>query len=129
MTLSSALSTAVSGITAQSTALATISKNIANASTTAYKSSNTDFQTMLTGVSGAQTGGGVTAMAMTNLSQQGQIASTATPTNVAIDGSGFFVVASSATASASDFAYTRDGSFTTDSAGNLVNDAGYYLQG
>ncbi|MDB5447475.1 MAG: flagellar hook protein FlgE, partial [Phenylobacterium sp.] len=42
---------------------------------------------------------------------------------------GFFVVASSATASASDFAYTRDGSFTTDSAGNLVNDAGYYLQG
>ena len=129
MSLSSALSTAVSGLTAQSTALSTISKNISNASTTAYKSSSTDFQTMLTGVSGADTGGGVTAFAMTNLSQQGQIASTSTPTNVAIDGEGFFVVASSATASASDFAYTRDGSFATDSAGNLVNDAGYYLQG
>jgi flagellar hook protein FlgE len=66
---------------------------------------------------------------MQNLSQPGQIASTSTATNVAIDGSGFFVVAGSATATASDFDYTRDGSFSTDSAGNLVNDAGYYLMG
>jgi flagellar hook protein FlgE len=129
MSLSSALSTAVSGLTAQSLALSDISKNISNASTTAYKSTATDFQTMLTGVQGADTSGGVMAMPMTNLSQQGQITSTSTPTNVAIDGAGFFVVASNAKASASDFAYTRDGSFTTDAAGNLVNDQGYYLQG
>ena len=44
MSLSSALNTAVSGLTAQSVALGDISKNISNASTTAYKSSNTDFQ-------------------------------------------------------------------------------------
>ena len=50
MSLSSALSTAVSGLSAQSVALSTISKNIANASTTAYKADSTDFQTMLTGV-------------------------------------------------------------------------------
>jgi flagellar hook protein FlgE len=129
MSLSSALSTAVSGLSAQSVALADISKNISNASTTAYKPTATDFQTMLSGVSGTDTGGGVMAFPLTNLSQQGQITSTETPTNVAIEGAGFFVVASSAKASASDFAYTRDGSFTTDSAGNLVNDAGYYLQG
>jgi flagellar hook protein FlgE len=129
MSLSSALSTAVSGLTAQSMALSDISKNISNASTTAYKSTTTDFQTMLTGVQGTDTGGGVMARPMTDLSQQGQITSTTTATNVAIDGAGFFVVSPNAKASASDFAYTRDGSFTTDSAGNLVNDEGYYLQG
>jgi flagellar hook protein FlgE len=129
MTLSSALSTAVSGLTAQSLALSTISKNIANASTTAYKTSITDFQTLLTESSGGASGGGVTATATQSMGQQGQIASSATATNVAIDGSGFFVVANSASASASDFVYTRDGSFAKDSKGNLVNDAGYYLEG
>jgi flagellar hook protein FlgE len=129
MSLSSALSTAVSGLTAQSIALTDISKNISNASTTAYKSTTTDFQSLLSGVSGVETGGGVSATPMTNLSQQGQINGTSTATNVAIYGSGFFVVASSAKASVSDFAFTRDGSFTTDSAGYLVNNEGYYLQG
>jgi flagellar hook protein FlgE len=129
MSLSSALASAVSGLNAQSVALSNISKNIANASTTAYKASQTDFATMLTGVTGTDVAGGVTARSMQNLSQPGQIASTSTATNVAIDGSGFFVVAGSATATASDFDYTRDGSFSTDSAGNLVNDAGYYLMG
>jgi flagellar hook protein FlgE len=130
VSLSSALSTAVSGLTAQSLALSTISENIANASTTAYKTSETNFQTLLTGITnGGTSGGGVTARVMQTMTQQGQIASTATPTNVAIDGSGYFVVAGSASAAASDYAYTRDGSFSTDSSGNLVNDAGYYLEG
>jgi flagellar hook protein FlgE len=129
MSLSSALSSAVSGLNAQSVALSNISKNIANASTTAYKSSQTDFSTMLTGVIGADVAGGVTAKSMQNLSQQGQIASTSTATNVAIDGDGFFVVGSSANSTASDFNYTRDGSFSTDASGNLVNDAGSYLMG
>jgi flagellar hook protein FlgE len=129
MSLSSALSSAVSGLNAQSVALSNISKNIANASTTAYKTSQTDFETMLTGSTGTDVAGGVTAMTMQNLSQQGQIASTSTATNVAIQGDGFFVVGSSANSTASDFNYTRDGSFSKDSAGNLVNDAGDYLMG
>jgi flagellar hook protein FlgE len=129
MSLSSALTSAVSGLNAQSVALANISKNIANASTTAYKSSQTDFATMLTGVTGSDVSGGVTARSLQNLSQQGQISSTGTATNVAIDGQGFFVVAGSADAAASDFVYTRDGSFTPDKSGNLVNDGGYYLMG
>ncbi|HKR89883.1 MAG TPA: flagellar hook protein FlgE [Phenylobacterium sp.] len=129
MSLSSALSSAVSGLNAQSVALSNISKNIANASTTAYKTSQTDFETMLTGSTGADVAGGVTATTMQNMSQQGQIASTSTATNVAIQGDGFFVVGSSANSTASDLNYTRDGSFTKDSAGNLVNDAGDYLMG
>lgn len=129
MTLSSAMSTAVSGLTAQSVALSTISKNIANASTNAYKTSNTDFQSLVTGYTSGDTGGGVTAKALQNLSQQGQISTSTTSTNVAIDGAGFFIVASSATSPAPDYAYTRDGSFAPDSRGNLVNNAGYFLEG
>jgi flagellar hook protein FlgE len=129
MSLSSALSTAVSGLTAQSIALSDISKNISNASTTAYKSTDTDFQTMLSGINGLDTSGGVSAAPSTDLTQQGQINSATEPTNIAIYGSGFFVVASSANAATSGFDYTRDGSFTTDNSGYLVNDSGYYLQG
>jgi flagellar hook protein FlgE len=129
MTLSSALSTAVSGLSAQSLALSTISKNIANASTTAYKSGSVDFQTLLGAAGDDSSVGGVNATAMTVMSQQGPISSTATGTNLAIDGAGFFVVSSNSNPSSSDYAFTRDGSFATDGAGNLVNDAGYYLEG
>jgi flagellar hook protein FlgE len=127
MSLSSALSTAVSGLSAQSVALSTISKNIANASTTAYKTSDVDFQTLVSGSDASM--GGVTAKAMTVMSQQGQIASTSTATNVAIQGSGYFVVSSTSAASTTDREYTRDGSFAQDGSGYLVNDAGYYLEG
>jgi flagellar hook protein FlgE len=130
MSLSSALSSAVSGLNAQSVALSNISKNIANASTIAYKSSQTDFETMLNGSSGTtDVSGGVIAKTVQNLSQPGQITSTQTPTNVAISGDGFFVVGDSPGSTASDFNYTRDGSFAPDKAGNLVNDAGDYLMG
>jgi flagellar hook protein FlgE len=53
MSLSSALSTAVSGLTAQSLALAAISENIANSSTTAYKTKEVDFQSLVTGAMGS----------------------------------------------------------------------------
>jgi flagellar hook protein FlgE len=128
VTLSSALTSAVSGLTAQSSALSTISRNIANASTTAYKTSEVDFQTMLTGaMSGTDAEGGVVATSYQNMTEQGQIASTTTATNMAVDGNGFFVVANST--NSSNYAYTRDGSFAPDAQGNLVNDAGYYLEG
>lgn len=129
MSLSSALSSAVSGLNAQSIALSNISKNIANASTTAYKGSDTDFETMLAGSTGNDIAGGVLAKTVSNLSQLGQVASTTTPTNVALQTGGFFVVANSADATASSFNYTRDGSFAKDANGNLVNDAGDYLMG
>jgi flagellar hook protein FlgE len=129
MSLSSALSSAVSGLNAQSVALSNISKNIANASTTAYKTSDTNFETMLAGSSGSDIAGGVIASTAQNLSQLGQTSSTTTPTNIALQTQGFFVVGSSADSTASDFNFTRDGSFAKDSAGNLVNDAGDYLMG
>lgn len=129
MSLSSALTTAVSGLSAQSTALSNISKNISNSSTVAYKTTDTDFQTMLAGVSGIDTGGGVVASSLTDMVQQGQITSSTTSTNLAIYGQGFFAVAPNSSSAVSQIAYTRDGSFTTDSSGYLVNSEGYYLEG
>jgi flagellar hook protein FlgE len=130
MSLSSALSTAVSGLTAQSLALAAISENIANSSTTAYKTKEVDFQSLVTGAMGsAKSTSSVLAKSSQALSVGGVISSTATSTNVAIDGSGFFVVSADPADTSSDLVYSRNGSFSTDADGYLVNGEGYYLQG
>lgn len=130
MSLSSALSTAVSGLSAQSMALAAISENIANSSTTAYKTKEVDFQSLVTGAMGsAKSTSSVVAKSSQALNVGGVISSTATSTNVAIDGSGFFVVSAHPGDTSSDLVYSRNGSFSTDADGYLVNSEGYYLQG
>ena len=63
------------------------------------------------------------------MSVQGTISTSATATNLAINGSGYFIVADSTTGVTSDLAYTRNGNFSTDASGYLVNSEGYYLQG
>jgi flagellar hook protein FlgE len=130
MSLSSALSTAVSGLTAQSLALSAIAENIANSATTAYKTKQVDFQSLVSGAMGSATSTS-SVIAKTNqaLSVGGVIASTSVSTNVAIDGSGFFVVAAHPDDAATDLTYSRNGSFSTDADGNLVNSEGYYLKG
>ncbi|WGM40646.1 flagellar hook protein FlgE [Caulobacter sp. NIBR1757] len=132
MSLSAALSAAVSSLSAQSVALAAISENIANSSTTAYKVKGTSFEAVLSGVmssgSGASTSG-VKAQTSQAMLVQGTIASTSVDTNMAISGSGYFVVSDDPAAGASATAYSRNGSFTTDSDGLLVNSEGYYLMG
>jgi flagellar hook protein FlgE len=130
MSLSSALSTAVSGLTAQSLALSAISENIANSATTAYKTKQVDFQSLVSGAMGSPTSTS-SVIAKTNqaLSVGGVISSTSVSTNVAIDGAGFFVVAAHPDDAATDLAYSRNGSFSTDADGYLVNSEGYYLKG
>ncbi len=128
MSLSGALSSAISGLAAQSTALSMISDNISNADTTGYKTTSSMFDDLVTASSSstAYTSGGVTVSGLANITQQGLLAATTTATNVAIQGSGFFVTTDSLS-NGSTF-YTRNGAFTTDSSGYLVND-GYYLEG
>lgn len=134
MSLFSALTSAVSGLEAQSTALSAISANIANASTTGYKTEDTSFDSLVTASSayGSSTEGeGVSTTNSAEMSTQGEISSSTTTTNMAIDGEGFFVVAAntSSTNSTSSDMFTRDGSFSTDADGYLVNDSGDYLLG
>jgi flagellar hook protein FlgE len=131
-----ALSTAVTGLQAQSFALENISGNIANSQTTGYKRVETSFVDMIPdGKPDKQAAGSVVSYARATNSVQGDLSSSQTPTNMAINGSGFFVVQQKAgdsdghaIFSGSQF-YTRRGDFEADKEGYLVNGAGYYLEG
>lgn len=130
MSLSAALSTAVSGLTAQSRALSAISENIANSSTTAYKTTDVYFQALVSGGKGSSTStSAVTAKSSQAMSVQGTVTSTSVATNVAIQDAGFFVVTSEPGAAASEDMYTRNGSFETNADGYLINTEGFYLMG
>jgi flagellar hook protein FlgE len=131
MSLSSALSTAITGLSAQSVALSAISENIANSSTTAYKTEDTSFSDLVAGsVDSASSSSGVRASLSQDVTTQGQITSTNVSTNAAIKGGGYFVVTDNVgTKATSDDLFTRDGSFATDQNGNLINGQGDYLLG
>ncbi len=118
------LNTSVSGMSADSNWLSSISQNVANANTTGYKNVETDFSTMVDQVaSGSVEGAGVQTSTISLNSLQGSIVTSQTATNLAVQGAGFFVVSDSA----GDLYLTRNGSFVPDASGNLVNSAGYYL--
>lgn len=128
MSITSALSIATSGLQAQSAAFTSISSNIANVSTVGYKASSTSFEAMLSDGSRRSTGtGGVTGTNSQNISANGDIETTGVATELAIAGNGFFAVTPAS--GSNQVYYTRDGSFSTDDEGYLVNDAGYYLNG
>ncbi|MHB0769000.1 flagellar hook protein FlgE [Bradyrhizobium sp. 5.13L] len=128
MSLSGALSSAISALSAQSRSLSMISDNIANSDTTAYKTTSGMFDALVTASSNTTSyaSGGVTISGRANITQQGLLAATSNATDVAIQGSGFFVVTDAK--SGGTVAYTRNGAFTTDNAGYLQNN-GYYLEG
>lgn len=131
MSLFSAIGTAVSGLSAQSTALSNISNNVANVSTVGFKQSGTDFENLVnsSGSVGAGDPGGVAASTRFDVATGGQLQSTGINTDLAISGNGFFVVTPNANQSTGNHLLTRAGSFRPDASGNLVNAAGFYLQG
>jgi flagellar hook protein FlgE len=120
----------VAAVDAQSTAFAAISDNIANVNTVGYKEQRVRFQTLVTeSASDTQFApGGVISRPFTDPQKQGQILGTTSDTDLALIGEGFFVVNQN-TGSDGQFLFTRAGSFTQDADGNLLNTAGYYLQG
>lgn len=128
MSLNGALNAAVSGLRAQSAAVSAVSENIANASTTAYKTREISFQSLVTGT-GSRAGGSVIYKTSQDIRAQGQIQATDNATNIAINGNGFFVVTKQIDNQPSGYTYTRNGSFSTDAAGFLINSEGYYLLG
>tara|TARA_B100001750_G_C15516820_1_gene607911 strand:- start:2469 stop:3866 length:1398 start_codon:yes stop_codon:yes gene_type:complete len=133
MSLGSALNASVSGLKAQSAAIAAVSENIANASTTAYKKREISFESLVTSSSAAsstnQVGGGVTYATSQNIAQQGLVQNTGVSTNIAINGQGFFVVTDDPTNQPSGFTYTRNGDFSTNERGLLINNEGSILLG
>lgn len=129
MSLTSALNGAVSGLRAQSAAIAAVSENIANSSTTAYKTRGISFQSLVTGQQSTLASGGVVFDTYQNINQQGLISATDSGTDIAINGNGFFVVTDDILNQPSGYTYTRNGNFKTDSDGYLINTEGSYLLG
>lgn len=127
--MDAAMNAAVSALKSESQALSTISNNLANSGTTGYKAVSTQFLSLLSSGSGGNSypAGGVSSVARQNVTLGGNITSTTSATDMAIDGNGMFVLSDES--GASTF-YTRNGAFETDSTGNLyLNGTSYYLKG
>jgi len=127
-----AMYSGISAIEAHQERMDVIGNNIANVNTTAYKAGRVTFQDQLSqtlqgastpnanigGTNPQQVGLGVRVGSIDTLMAQGGLQSTTRPTDMAIQGNGYFMLGDSTGVS-----YTRDGSFTLDSNGNLVNGA------
>lgn len=133
MSLYSAMYSGIAGLSAQSRSLGVISSNIANVNTVGYKADRTLFSSLVTGDwRGTSVGAsGVRANPSQLVQQQGLLQASASSTDLAIDGDGFFVVNTQALNGrpAGEPLFTRAGAFTLDADKNLVNTAGYYLTG
>ena len=130
MSLSSALFSGVSGLNTLGSSMSVIGDNIANVNTIGFKSARSTFETLLaqsiTGAGGtSQVGRGVALSAVDASFSQGSFESTNEATDMAIGGSGFFMVRSPETG----VFYTRAGHFQFDEEGYLVNPSGYRVQG
>ena len=154
----------ISGMKVNQTKLDVIGNNLANVSTTAFKGSRVNFSTTISqtlgsasaasdslgGVNGKQVGLGAQIASIDRVMSQGSMQSTSRSLDVAVDGSGYFMVATgpALTGRATDsiaidknsngvgnmpnnssVAYTRDGSFVLDNEGNLLTSKGYRVLG
>ncbi len=137
--MSSALWIAKTGLEAQQTRMATISNNLANASTTGFKRDRAVFADLIyqtvvqvgaqssedtLNPSGLNLGTGVRTVATEKLFTQGGIIQTGNPLDVAIQGRGFVEVLMPDGSSS----YTRDGALQMDESGQLVTPMGYPVQ-
>jgi flagellar hook protein FlgE len=134
----SAFFTAASGLRNSQTRLDVIANNIANVNTAGFKASNVVFADVLSqtlrgasapsgdlgGLNPLQVGLGMRVGAIHVLMQQAALESTARPTDFAINGAGFFVLANG-----NNLVYSRAGDFNIDAQGRLVADNGYFVQG
>src|SRR5258708_4247746 len=124
-------STSLSGLGAASEALAVIGNNLANLNTVAFKESRTVFKDLFyqqlgsTGTGNPiQVGVGAGVAAILSTATQGSVQSTGVPTDVAIQGEGFFVVKGP-----NGNEFTRAGNFGTNQLGQLATSDGGVVLG
>ncbi len=139
MGLTTAMYTALSGLNANQARIQTIGNNIANVNTTAFKGSRTLFQTQFAqtlsmgtppsdtsgGTNPSQVGLGTLVGATQRNLASGSVETTGLPGDLAIEGSGYFIVQDSA----GQDHYTRDGAFSLNSNHELVTADGYHVRG
>jgi flagellar basal-body rod protein FlgG len=130
---------AKTGLDAQQTRMNVISNNLANVNTTGFKRDRAVFEDLLyqnirqaggqTGAdtqaaTGFQLGTGVRVMATEKIVAQGNMQTTENSLDLAIAGDGYFQIAQPD----GTIAYTRDGNFNLDNAGQIVTGSGQLLQ-
>ena len=135
-----ALMTAASGMKAQQMQVDTISNNIANANTPAFKKAELSFRALFyqtyrqpgaptsatqRAPTGLQVGSGTEVAGSTNIWEQGELHPSSGSLDLALQGEGFFKVK----LPSGEFRYTRDGSFHTDKDGTIVTSEGLILDG
>jgi flagellar hook protein FlgE len=121
----------LSGLEASSDLLNVIANNLANLNTDGFKSQNLNFGDIfaqLQGTSGngdpIQIGGGVQVGSTVSNFSNGSVDSTGIGANMALQGNGFFVVSNGSSTS-----YTRDGDFSVNSSGQIVDASGNLVMG
>jgi flagellar hook protein FlgE len=124
--------TATSGVLSSQSALDVVANNISNSNTTGFKESGTNFSDILSQelsfatptTNPLEVGLGSTLDSTPVSFTQGPILQTNNSTDLALSGNGFFTLSDG-----TNTFYTRDGSFSLDSNGNLVSADGLYVQG
>ncbi len=139
MGLASSLSTALTGLNAAETQIDVLGNNLANSQTVGFKSSEVVFATQFLqtlslgaaptesngGTDPRQTGLGVQVAAISPDFSQGTIQISSSPSDLAIQGDGLFIVQSEG----GERLYTRSGIFNLNSENQLVTPTGNRLLG
>jgi len=139
MGLASALSTALTGLTAAETTIDVVGNNLANSNTVGFKASEANFATQFLqtrslgsspsansgGTNPRQTGLGTMVADITPNFSQGTIEISSSPTDLAIQGDGFFVVEGGQ----GEELYTRNGIFKMNANNEIVTITGNRLLG
>jgi flagellar basal-body rod protein FlgG len=123
------LYSAAAGMAAQQEQMNAISNDLANVSTSGYKSERVAFNDLLYNpvkLSGTETtaGSGASARVIGRGEAQGTLQETDNPLDLAIEGPGYFEVKRAN----GSIGLTRNGSFAVDASGTLVNSEGNRLQ-
>lgn len=132
----------VSGLKAHQTRMDVIGNNIANVNTVGFKASRTTFQEIFSqtlssasspdalsgrgGTNPMQIGLGMNVDAIDVQMERGSVQRTESPTDLSIEGEGFFIVRAG---NEGAFHFTRAGNFTIDKQGNLVTASGQNVYG
>jgi flagellar hook protein FlgE len=126
MSLYGVMRTGTSGMNAQANRLSIVADNVANVNTCGYKAASCEFSSLILSSWGSEyESGAVLTDVRNNVSAQGSLASTSSFSDLAVSGSGFFIVSNPA-----GLPYlTRAGSFVINGDGTLVNAGGFKLLG
>ncbi|OAG27135.1 flagellar hook-basal body complex protein [Thermodesulfatator autotrophicus] len=132
MGLTDALFAGTSGLRSLGHGMSVVGDNVANLNTSAFKGARITFSDVMaqrinTSSGSGQMGRGASINALYPTMQQGSFESTASPTDLAIAGNGFFILKEPG--SSGNTFYTRDGQFLVEKQGYLVNPAGLRVQG